>query len=213
MYSRLATIHLCSQPRIQKVSLVFSGQNVTIFIPFLLDTFYESVNYRKHESTDIPNMPCLGTSWSIPMFNQILDTILMLCLQLHKKKVLFYTLQWTRRSMYGMYGIFAYIHLVVFMVNVGKYTMHGSYGYVFCTWRPLPSNYVGFSCWMFIDLSTWSSHDKRPDFREKNTNCQPFPPKKKTLRTLFSMVSSTLFRSRPSILGLLFHSKQIFMVR
>ena len=138
---------------------------------------------------------------------------LMLCLQLHKKIVLFYTLQWTRRSMYGMYGIFAYIHLVVFMENVGKYTMHGSYGYVFCTWRPLPSNYVGFSCSMFIDLSTWSSHDKRPDFRETNTNCQPFPQKKKTLRTLFSMVSSTLFRSRPSILGLLFHSKQIFMVR
>lgn len=49
-------------------------------------------------------------------------------------------------------------------------------------------------------------------FEKKKTNCQPFPPKKK-LRTLFSMVSSTLFRSRPSILGLLLHSKQIFMLR
>ena len=30
----------------------------------------------------------------------------------------------------SMYGIFTYIWLI-FMVNVGKYTMHGSYGFVF----------------------------------------------------------------------------------
>ena len=31
----------------------------------------------------------------------------------------------------SMYGIFTYIWLFFFMVNVGKYTIHGSYGHVF----------------------------------------------------------------------------------
>ena len=31
-------------------------------------------------------------------------------------------------SMYGIFTIFTYIWLI-FMVNVGKYTIHGSYGY------------------------------------------------------------------------------------
>ncbi len=31
-------------------------------------------------------------------------------------------------SIGSMYGVFAYIWLI-FMVNVGKYTIHGSYGY------------------------------------------------------------------------------------
>lgn len=50
-------------------------------------------------------------------------------------------------------------------------------------------------------------------FEKKKKTTANLSPLKKTLRTLFSMVSSTLFRSRPSILGLLLHSKQIFMLR
>ena len=33
----------------------------------------------------------------------------------------------------SMYGIFTYIWLIL-MVHVGKYTIHGSYGYILLTW-------------------------------------------------------------------------------
>ena len=44
----------------------------------------------------------------------------------------------------SMYGVFTYIWLI-FMVNVGKYTIHAWYG----IWISCPQEMPGFSCYHF----------------------------------------------------------------
>ena len=49
----------------------------------------------------------------------------------------------------SMYGIFTYIWLI-FMVNVGKYTIHGSYGYCWFFWRKSINLERPFLSWFFL---------------------------------------------------------------
>ena len=54
-------------------------------------------------------------------------------------------------------GIFTYIWLI-FMVNVGKYTIHGSYGYAYFMFSLLSDSGVGqkiFSSWQFCEKVTF----------------------------------------------------------
>ena len=50
----------------------------------------------------------------------------------------------TTKPIPSMYGIFTYIWLI-FMINVGKYTIHGWYGKIWACWRhtPLPGGLAG----------------------------------------------------------------------
>ena len=58
-----------------------------------------------------------------------------------------------------MYGIFSYIWLI-FMVNVGKYTIHGSYGYQQCTIHPTrASDRLEASLPELPGLVMWRGHE------------------------------------------------------
>ena len=74
-------------------------------------------------------------------------------------------------------GIFTYIWLI-FMVNVGKYTIHGSYGYAYFMFSLLSDSGVGqkiFSSWQFCEKSDlfWGGDG---EFRWPELNGESGPP-------------------------------------